>query len=81
MTEDPPRYMTARDIVKTVWECHPRTIKRALKAGNISGKLIGKIYWYDVQSILAYLSSTAPSAPPATPKRPRGRPRKVEVAR
>jgi len=72
--------MAAKDVVRTIWKCHPRTVKRALKAGNIAGRLIGKVYWYDTQSILAWSSSTVPAAP-AQPKRGRGRPRKVEVAK
>jgi hypothetical protein len=73
--------MTGRDVTRTIWKCHPRTLKRAFKRGYINAKLVGKVYWYDTASILAWLSSASPSAVPAQAKRGRGRPRKVVAAK
>jgi hypothetical protein len=93
MTEqkpDPlPLFLTAQGINERVRPCHPVTLRRALQAKKIRGKLHGKKYYYEVQSVIAWMRGDELSTPrrsdftsETVPKRRRGRPRKNrEVAR
>jgi hypothetical protein len=83
-SESLPLFLTAAGINERVRPCHSVTLRRALKAGKIRGKLHGKRIYYETQSVIDWMKGVEPSAPRRSdftsrraPRR-RGRPRKVK---
>ncbi|SRR5260221_9729662 len=87
-TQLEPQFLTATQVSERIINVHPRTLKRAQARGDIKGHFLGGKWWFDRESVLAWISgekvSAVSAAGPVTPtglipsgKRPRGRPRKV----
>ena len=75
-----PMFGTAADVYENIRRVHPVTLRRALKRGDIRGRLHGTRIFYELQSVVDWMrgEDRMPSPQrPAPPKRRRGRPRKI----
>jgi hypothetical protein len=79
-----PMFGTAADVNEYIRRVHPVTLRRALKRGDIKGKLHGTKIFYDLRTVVSWMAGDDPILSPERPaprKRPRGRPqRNREVA-
>ena len=85
-TQLEPQFLTATEVSERIINVHPRTLKRAQARGDIKGHFLGGKWWFERESVLAWISGKKKTSTPepVTPtgsipsgKRPRGRPRKV----
>jgi hypothetical protein len=83
-SEPLPLFLTAKGVSERIRPCHAVTLRRAHKAGRIKGKLHGKRFYYETQSVIDWMRGEEPSAhrrsdwsKETAPRRGRGRPRKV----
>jgi hypothetical protein len=67
-----PMFGTAADVNKYIRRVHPVTLRRALKRGDIKGKLHGTKIFNDLRTVVSWMAGDDPILSPERPPRQNG---------